>query len=234
MTYLTVFAQNSVKTVSSSDFNLDTPDKITMKSKDCMVVLFYGENTESKSLSRIWSLVAQQTAGPIVTAVNVMADPKIATAMTDIRGMGSHAYHWAAMKGYPFILSYRGGIPVAFYNGERSVQAILDWVMTLACQANYYEREDISAGVKVDSNDLSMPSAQPYPSAGNPVRVQSTQFTSAAPLRGSGAAPATTTAAAAATTPPAAAAPITTAPAPAPPGAPPGAPPTGPQVIAPQ
>lgn len=189
MVYLSLFAQDSVKRLSSSDFNLDTPEKITLKIPECTIVLFYGQNAESTSLARIWSLVAQQTAGPVLAATNIIADPKIAQAMTEIRGMGSHPYHWAAMKGYPFILTYRSGYPVAFYNGERSVQALTDWAMSLACQANYYERYDLSAGVRIDNtNEFKMPSPQQYPSNdnSNPVRTQSNQFTTATALRGSG------------------------------------------------
>jgi hypothetical protein len=222
LSYLSVFAQDSVKRLSSGDFSLDTPEKIRLNSSECTVILFYGENSESRALARIWSIVAQQSAGPIMAAINVMVDTKVAVAMTDIRSSGSHPLHWAAMKGYPFILSYRGNYPVAFYNGERSTQAILEWVMTLACEANYYERFDISAGVRVNEEDnLRMPATTPYPSATNPLRTQSSQFTSAAPMRGLG----TMEPAAAAGTTPATPVPVVT------PGPPQG---QGAQVVQPQ
>lgn len=181
------------KRFTSSDFKLDTPDKISLKRTDCCIVLFHGNNQESVEISKVWTQVAQESVGPIIATCNLVEEKEVATAMVEIKGMGSHPFHWASMRGYPFILDYRGGWPVAFYNGDRSVQAILDWSITLACQANYYERFDLSAGVQTSSN-LSSPTPAPYPSTDNtnPIRNQSTDYKTDKPIRTASVVPPTT------------------------------------------
>ncbi len=179
-----IFGTNSVKQLYSSDFRLNDPDKIGLKNDECIVILFYSSNAESIALANIWSQVGQEAAGPILAACDIVSEKAVALAMTSIKSMGNHPFHWASMRGYPFILSYRDGWPAAFYNGDRSVQAILNWVITLACQANYYERFDIYGGVQT-TNTLEMPNPTPYPSpdGSNPIRNQSTEYRTAAPLR---------------------------------------------------
>jgi len=179
-----VFAQNSVLKLTSNDFKLDTPERISLRKDECTIVLFYGNNNESNQLAKLWSQVAQETVGPTMAACNLVEEKKVATAMMEIKSMGSHPFHWASMRGYPFILDYRGGWPVAFYNGDRSVQAMLDWVMTLACQANYYERYDLSGGAQTDSK-LEMSNSTQYPSAdgSNPIRTQSSEYKTNKPVR---------------------------------------------------
>jgi hypothetical protein len=179
-----VFSQESIRKWSSSDFKLDTDEKISLKSKDCSIILFYGENEESKQLMRIFSLVSQQAAGPMFGACNLLREKEVSLAFTNIKAMGSHPFHWASMRGYPFILTYRDGWPVAFYNGDRSVTAILDWTMTLACQANYYERFQAAGGVGTTSK-LEMQGTPAYPSADGklPTRTESTQYKTTQPIR---------------------------------------------------
>lgn len=179
-----IFAQNSVRKLTSEDFRLDSDNLITLKTDTCTIVLFYGNNAESNALAKIWSQVAQESVGASIAACNLSEERRIANAMTEIKGMGSHPFHWASMRGYPFILDYRGGYPVAFYNGDRSVQAILDWVMTLACQANYYERFDLSGGVQTESK-LEMSATNQYPAAdgSNPIRTQSSEYKTNKPIR---------------------------------------------------
>jgi hypothetical protein len=108
-----------------------------------------------------------------------------AKALATIKSSGNHPLHWAGIRGYPFILTYRGGYPAAFYNGDRSVSAILDWCMTLACEANYYERYNLAGGVQAEAAFQMSPVAR-YPGRGNenPVRTESSQYSTSSPIRG--------------------------------------------------
>lgn len=180
---LTLFSQNSVKQLSASDFTLTSDDKLSTVYDNCMIVLFYGENAESKSLIRIFSIVAQQVAGPVMSACNLMSEKKVAEAFMNVKSQGSHPLHWASMRGYPFILAYRGGYPVAFFNGDRSVQAIIDWSMTLACEANYYERYNLASSIQAEATYQMTPNSR-YPSDADPLRTESSQYSTDKPIRG--------------------------------------------------
>jgi hypothetical protein len=175
----TLFAQQAVQQLTSKSFNIDDRDKIGLKSPNCTLILFYGENTESKRLLNVWNAAASQAAGPTFAAVNLMVEKDLATAFTELQSNGSHSLHWAGLQGIPFIMVYRNGWPVAFYNGERAVQPIIDYALTLACQANYREPDQLAAGMQGENN-IAMPGWTSYSDR----RRTSLQYTSDRPIRG--------------------------------------------------
>jgi hypothetical protein len=144
------FSSETIKRLTANDFDLDSKEMITLKDNDCMLVLFYVENAESRELAKIWALVAQQVAGPRFGAINMLSERKVAEAFTRIKSDGSNPLHWASLRQYPFILVYRNRWPVAVYNGVRNVQDLIDYSLTLACQAGYYEPLQTGGGMQVD------------------------------------------------------------------------------------
>jgi len=146
-----LFGQNRVEVLESEDFRLDSEHQIDLKRKECYIILFHTNNEESKNLAIIWNSVAQQIPGPIFAAVNLMAEKKIAQAFNNLNTNNS-TYRSFELKGVPFIISYQNGTPVGFYNGERAVQPISDYALTLACKASYFEPLQLTAGVQSDYN----------------------------------------------------------------------------------
>lgn len=173
-----LFGQEAVKSLRESDFNLESDESITIKYKECMIVLFYTQNTESIQLASIWAEIGRQVAGPIFSAVNLLRERRVAEAFTNLN-FTDNPYRWASLKQQPFILSYRGGRPQAFYNGDRSVQAITDWALTLACTMGYEEHIQIPAGMQVENN-YQMDKWKEY----DPQRTNSAEYTTATPVRG--------------------------------------------------
>ena len=180
-----LFAQDSVKQLSQSDFvDLESDTKINLKYRDCMLVLFYGDNVESINLATIWSVAARNTVGPIFAATNLMIEPRIAAAFTSLN-MQNGSLHWAALKTIPFILVYQNGWPVAFYNGERSVQSIVDYALTLACKAEYHEPFNLFGGMTLSSNDnMVMKGDTQYGIPANPLRKDSLAYSANENVRG--------------------------------------------------
>lgn len=157
------FSEATVKRLTANDFDLDSKEMITLKYSDCMLVLFYVQNTESSELVTIWATVAQQVAGPIFGAINMLSERKVAEAFTRVKSDGSNPLHWASLKQYPFILVYRNRWPVAVYNGKRNVESIIDYSLTLACQAGYYEPTQVGGGMQVNpENNITMGSYQSF------------------------------------------------------------------------
>ncbi len=178
----TLFSQEAVKTLHQSDFNLNTQYPIDLIYNECMLVLFYGSNTESKNLAEVWYEAAKQVVGPIFAACNLMVETKVAEAFTSLN-MVNGPYHWAGLKTIPFIMVYQNGKAIAFYNGERSVQSLIDYALTLACRANYHEPFNVYGGMQADNNILISGITQ-YGSKQDPFKQVSTQFTSKENLRG--------------------------------------------------
>jgi len=181
-----LFQPETVKRLNEGDFDLTDITSITLKFKGCCLVLFYIHNVESDQLANVWASAAQQIAGPTFAAIDMINNRKVAEAFTNLKMNGSHSLHWAALRQFPFILVYREGWPVACYNGPRETQAIIDYSLTLACQANYYEPLQEGGGAKVDKS-IEMGPTDIYintPSQANKVKQVSSQFTTENPVRG--------------------------------------------------
>jgi hypothetical protein len=183
--YRTTFSSETVKRLTKSDFALDSKDLITLNQDDCVLVLFYAENTESIQLVNIWAVAAQQIAGPVFAAINILNERPVAEAFMKLKGMGSHSLHWASLKQFPFILVYRNGYPAAFYNGSREVQSIIDYALTLACEAGYYEHTQIPGSMQAETRiDMDQAGAYNQLDPGSqPIRKTSVEYISANPIR---------------------------------------------------
>ena len=173
-----LFTQPSVRQLKSESFYLDKKDLICLIYEDCFLILFYTDNRESENLCRIWSVTASQAAGSIFAAVHIGIESKIAANFALLSSEPSHPFYWARMQAIPFIMVYRRGYPTSIYNGERAVQSILDFALTLACDVNYHEYTATSLSMIADNN-LEMTGTRP-----NKRRTNSRQFTVNAPLRG--------------------------------------------------
>jgi hypothetical protein len=184
--YRLTFSSETVKRLNSEDFDLNSKEIISLKYDDCILVLFHTENTESYQLADIWALVAQQVAGPVFGAINMLSERKVAEAFTRLKSDGSNPLHWAALRQYPFVLVYRKRWPVAVYNGPREVQALIDYSLTLACEAGYYETLQIGGSMQGEKR-IEMGPYQPYTNIpGSPpiIRKSSIEYNAENSIRG--------------------------------------------------
>ncbi len=170
-----LFAQNAVKQLTQDDFELESDASIKLRYPSCILVLFYNNNIESKNLLQIWNTAGQQVVGPIFASLNLMENKSLAQAFINLN-MQNSALHWAALKTMPFILVYQNRWPIGFYNGERSVQALVDFSLVLACKAEYHEPINLFGGM-VASDNLLMQSGTQYGSETNPFKTTSLEFT---------------------------------------------------------
>lgn len=180
------FSSETIKRLTLDDFDTKSKELIGLKYDDCILVLFHVENTESYQLANIWALVAQQVAGPIFAAINMLSERKVAEAFTRLKSDGSHPLHWASLRQYPFIMVYRKGWPVAIYNGPREVQALIDYALTLACEAGYYEILQVGGSMQAEAR-MEMGSYNDYtdiPGSPPKIRKDSLQYNSQNPIRG--------------------------------------------------
>lgn len=174
----TIFASQSVKQLRENEFTLDSREKICLKYPDCVLVLFYSENRESKNIAGIWAQAAAQVAGPVFAACNLLQERRVAEAFTAISMDKTHPFSWARIQQIPFILVYQGGWPKAFFNGDRTVETFIDYSLTLACVGGYEEREQRSGGMEAENRYL-MTQAAAY----TPQRTISTQYIGATGIR---------------------------------------------------
>lgn len=172
-----VFGRSAVKRLSDGDFTLDADIPIKLKWTDCTLILFYVNNIESIQLMQIWATAANLAAGPIFAGINMSISEKVAQAFMRVREIPG-PYRLFGTVGYPFIIAYQGGHPVGFYNGERDVQAIADWALTLACRIDYFEPAPKAGAVQADISYEMGGVTDLAP------RTVSTEFKAGQPMRG--------------------------------------------------
>lgn len=169
-----LFGQQAVKQLTEDDFELDSDTYIRLRYKSCMLILFYNDNIESQNLLQIWNIAGKQVVGPVFGSVNLNNNKLLAQAFTKLN-MENSSLHWAALKTMPFILVYQNRWPIGFYNGERTVQAIIDYSLVLACKAEYHEPVNLFGGMVTDNN-LMMQGVTQYGSPTNPFKTTSLDF----------------------------------------------------------
>ncbi len=184
-----MFAQGNVKQFKDEDFTIESRELICLKFDDCIPVLFYNDNVESTNLAKVWTSMSSQMSGISFAAVHLGLEKKIAESFNKLNLDPNHPHYWARLQQIPFILVYRKGWPTAFYNGERSTQAISDWSLTLACRAEYHEHEQKGWSMQtVDNIEMTTinSSEQSKYTGGivGPPRNISTQYTTSKPMRG--------------------------------------------------
>lgn len=177
----TLISQNRVQRITSSSFNLDDDMRISLKWKDCIVIIFYTETKECLDVFKMFSLAAQKLVGVVMGACNLEVETEVARAFTEIGQKRSHPLHWARLKTYPFILTYRDGWPNSFYNGDRSLEAFVNYCILLACSSDHYEKYNTFGGVSIEDN-MEVNAVPRYPSDTNPVRSQSSDFVTGKPV----------------------------------------------------
>lgn len=179
------FATNTISMLDPDDFDLSAPIYIGLKDKRCTVILFYNQLQESQELMKIWAAVAEEAVGPVYGACNVAEHRRVAEAFASVSSNTSNPFHQVGLKGWPVIIAYRDGFPVAVYNGDYNTGALGDWALTYACQGRNRELIQLSAGTRFDEQ-LTQEKPEPYINAEgqeNRVKRSSVDYTVDSPVR---------------------------------------------------
>ena len=176
-----IFTPNPITNIMDSDFELGSDIPITLSIKRGLIILFYSDNTESNNLVEVWGEVGRQGMGDVFAACNLRINSGVANAFNSLN-MRNNPLHWAALKTVPFMLVYQNGFPIGFYNGERAVQPILDYSMTLACRDDYREPFNLYGGMQAEDN-IGIKGIEQYGDSTNPFRKESLKYVAGKPLR---------------------------------------------------
>ena len=120
--------------------------------------------------------MAQKIDVPIFGACNLMIETEVSGTFDKF--VNSELYSHT-LKGAPFIITYKDGLPVGFYNGKPSVQQIIDYVLTLSHTADYFKPIEISTNIQT-INNYEIFDLLKY----KPVRTDSHHYTNSSPIRG--------------------------------------------------
>jgi len=136
----TLPVSNSIKRLKEQDFALETRDKICIYDDACNIVLFYTETPESKKVLNVFKAVAETVAGPSFAACNVLLEKRISEAFMEIANIKDHPFNWVTTRPYPFIIVYRRGYPVNFYDGPADVSILTNFAVNVANLQEFHIR----------------------------------------------------------------------------------------------
>jgi len=172
-----LFLEQKVRNLRDRDFFLESKTPMALRSEDCTLVLFYNDmNREDRDLSFIWQEAANRASVVAFAAVNLRLETGVANAINLTKQDPNNPLYDFTPRGLPAIVVYRNHYPQAFYNGPRSVENIIDYALTLACDAQYHERAQIRVGA--DTFNLAIPGT-----VASPIPNTSTEFTLGKGLR---------------------------------------------------
>lgn len=141
-----LFSQLRVKILTSSDFNLESVEKLTLKDKNCALVLFHTSNDQSKFLADIWTKLSTTVPGTVFMSCDLMMQEAVSTAFSTVSQDSNNPLAWLNLKKVPLILEYRGGYPQAAYNGIVSESALINYATRMVCSSDHHD-----ARILVDS-----------------------------------------------------------------------------------
>ncbi len=154
-----LFQTFRVRELDNEDFYLNSAERIALNSTGCSGILFYmPRNPTSRALRTIWNRLSEDLSGVNFYAVNASRRGRIMEAFQKVASDEEHPLHLYQLRGFPTILVYREGSepgiswPQAFYNGELSYEALLNYFITLACLSGHREFPALREGVIVDED----------------------------------------------------------------------------------
>ena len=147
----TILGISPLVELQSSDFLLETDEKILLKYKDCLIIFFYADDPVSKQIARVFVDAANTMPGKRFAACNLRVNAVVADAFSSLETQDS-VMRAFRLKQIPFILTYRGGRPQAYYNGSISTQALVNYSFQLACKPGYVELSQLPSNMAVTDN----------------------------------------------------------------------------------
>ncbi len=143
-----LFANIKVRELTQNDFYIGSRTPTMLRTKACTLILFYiSTDDTSADLAQLWEYLSSALASPNFWAVNSSRQTEIMRAFGETENDLNHPLRDYAIRGFPTILVYRDGWPQAFYNGELSFDALIDYATTKACIPEYREPDQMFEGV---------------------------------------------------------------------------------------
>jgi len=130
----------AVKRLTDDDFALDTRDKICLYSDACTMVLFYTESPESKKVLNAFKIAGEATPSIAFGACHMILEKRLAEAFMSLQNKPDHPLSWCSGRSFPFVLVYRNGFPVNFYDGPADPEIMITFCLNVACKPDFHSR----------------------------------------------------------------------------------------------
>jgi len=143
----TMVKSKHIENVKDSDFE----SSVILKFKENINICFYGEDKNSQHVLRTFVSAADNVEGVKFGAVNIHLNEKIVDRFKSLNDE-DNPYYWAKYSSVPFILTYRGGFPQAFYNGSVDDKSLEFFFENLSHIKGYKEHHINPLKLEYDEN----------------------------------------------------------------------------------
>jgi hypothetical protein len=126
-----------IKLFRSNDFALETKDKICIFEERYSLVLFYDETLESKKILSAFKVAAESVNDVVFGVCNLELETEVFESLTELKNDSDHPFNWVTSRPSPFIIVYRKGYPVYFYDGPPDSQILINFVINFARSLNF-------------------------------------------------------------------------------------------------
>ena len=135
--------------INDNLFNFDH-DILSLNEKLTCLILFHINNRESYDCVNVFYSVAESATGSKVGTCNILSNPLVNNFLGNLSNNPNNPMYWLVLKQIPFIVLFKGGWPVSFYNGVRSTGSILDYIHESLANSIHFEKTTTSKSVISD------------------------------------------------------------------------------------
>jgi hypothetical protein len=128
---LTFPSSNKIKVLQESNFSINDEEKICLMDKAINIILFYIESPESYNILKVMNDVSLRRPGPFYSVCNLQQCRLLAELFTEVRNNRIHPLNKFASRNPPFILIYKGGFPINFYDGPADAEIFEKFVFSI-------------------------------------------------------------------------------------------------------
>lgn len=111
-----------IKILRETDFSLETRDKICLYDDSYVnIVLFYNESPDSERILNVIQNVAGRIPGVSFSVCNIQDVRQVGDVFIEITSLKFHPLREFTLRPFPFVLVYKRGFPVNFYDGPADI-----------------------------------------------------------------------------------------------------------------
>jgi len=141
--------------LTEKNFALDTKDKICLYLDGCILALFYDETPLSKEFLDVFTKTSQVYTNAMFAICHMELEDSVLDGLMTIGMDYQHPLNWAAVRAFPFILIYRNGYPVNFYDGPPDYDIFLQFCAGFACREDFvHSNTELTQNVSTYLRDM--------------------------------------------------------------------------------
>jgi hypothetical protein len=135
---LTYPSSNKIRILQESNFSITDEEKICLMDKSITIVLFYIESPDSYNILKVMNEISVKRPGPFYAVCNLQQCRVLAELFLEVKNNRIHPLNRFASRSPPFILIYKGGFPINFYDGPADVEIFEKFIFSILNNSDFH------------------------------------------------------------------------------------------------